>query len=177
MTGLTCVTNGCSVVTYGPRQRCPEGRTSESCSHAAAGIRADARRRRAVGTRVFDFSAASVSIPAAGLAVKATGTGERIQAGVHRQAPTSFDPAGAVVRICQANLNQRSRDSSATGVPATRGRSWLSRSRSRHDVFSWNIDLIACHRTNWRRHMICWCPTVDGRSEPHPSNRSNLFRS
>ena len=174
---LTYVIRGCTVMTYGPRQRCPESRTSEPCSHAAAGIRTAAGSRRAAGTRVFDFSSASVSVFAAGTAIKAAGRGERIQAGVHCQAPTQFDPACAVVRICQTNLDQRGRDSSAPGVPATRGRSWLSRSRSRHDVFSWNIGLIACCRTNWLRHISCWCPTVEGPSGRHPSNHPNLFRS
>ena len=174
---LTDVTAGCSLVTYGPRQRCAEGRTSQPRPHAAAGIRADAGGSRAVGTGVFHLSAASLSIPAAGRAIEAAGRGERIQAGVHRQAPTQFDPAGAVVRICQTNLDQRGRDSSATGVPATRGRSWLSQRRSRHDAFSWNIGLIACCRTNWLRHISCWCPTADGRSEPHRPNHPNLLRS
>jgi hypothetical protein len=174
---LTYVTSGCSLVTYGPRQRCPKGRTSKPCSHATAGIRAGAGRRRAIGTGVFHLSAASLSIPAAGRAIEAAGRGERVEAGVYRQAPTQFDPAGAVVCICQTNPDQRGRDSSAPGVPATRGRSWLSRGRSRRDVFSWNIGLIACCRTSWRRHMSCWCPTADGPSEPHASNHPNLFRS
>src|SRR5436305_13219649 len=100
---LTYVTAGCTFVTYGPRQRCPKDRTSESCSHAAAGIGADPRGCRAVGTRVFHLSPASLLISAAGRAVEAAGRGERIQTGVHRQASTQFDPAGAVVGICQAN--------------------------------------------------------------------------
>src|SRR3982751_4011984 len=103
MHGLTYVTVGCSFVTYGPRKRCPKGRTSKSCSHAAAGIGADPRGCRAVGTRVFHLSPASLSIPAAGRAVEAAGRGERIQTGVYRQASTQFNPAGPVVRICQAN--------------------------------------------------------------------------
>lgn len=177
MPRLTNVTNGFIHVTYGPRQRCPKGRTSESCSHPAAGLRADAGGCRAIGARVFDFASAGLSVPAPGSPIEATGRGERIQTGVHRQAPTKFDPASAVVRICQTNFNQRGRESSAAGVPATRGRSWLSRSPSRHRSFSWSIDLTACYPTNWLRHTSCLCPTADGRSESHRSNHPNLFRS
>jgi hypothetical protein len=174
---LTRVICGCIVMTYGSRQRGRESRAAESCSRPAAADRSTARGCRAIGARLFHFSPTSVSIPAAGAKAERASSCERAKAGVYRQAPTQFDPAGAVVRICQTNLDQRGRDSSAPGVPATRGRSWLSRRRSRHDVFSWNIGSIACCRTNWLRHISCWCPTVDGPSEPHPSNHPNLLRS
>lgn len=173
---LTDVTYGCIVMTYGPRQRCPKSRTSESRSHAATAVRSAARRRRAIGSRLFYFSPASLSLPAAGPAVEGTSPGERIQAGVHGQAPTQFDSASAVERICQENLNQRSRESSAIGVLATRGRSWLSQSQSRHGVLSWSIDLTACYPANWLRHISCWCPTGDGRPEAHPPNQPKFFR-
>jgi len=101
---------------YGPRQRCPKGRTSEPRSRAAAGIRADAGRRRAAVTRVFHFSSAGLSIPSAGLRVKAAHRGERIEAGVYSQAAAQFDPAGAVVRICQASLDQRGREPSEVTI-------------------------------------------------------------
>ena len=177
MTGLTYVTGGCTVMTYGPRQRRPKSRTSEPRTCAIGAIRRTPRCGRATSAGMLHFSSAGVSLRAAGPVSKETCCGERIQTGVHGKAPTQFDSARAVVRICQKDVDQRSRDSSAASVPATRGRSWLSRGRSRRDVFSWNIGLIACCRTSWRRRMSCWCPTADGRSEPHRSNHPNLFRS
>ena len=78
--------------------------------------------------------------------------------------------------ICQKDLDQRSRESGATGVPAARGRSWLSRGRSRYVPFGWNIDLTACRLTNWRRLISCWRPTGDGPLQQRPRNHSILIR-
>src|SRR5437660_11887839 len=168
---LTYVTNRCINMTYRSRQRCPESQASEPRSGLVAAVRSTARRRGAIGARLCHLSTASLSIPPAGRALESTRPGERIQAGVHGEASTQFDSAGAVVRICQEDLDQRSREPGALGAPATRGRSWLSPSRLRHGPFSWSIDLTACCPTNWLRHITCSCPTVDPRSEgqaPHP---------
>src|SRR6266566_8644789 len=122
MIGLTDVISGCIVMTYGPRQRCPKSRTSESRSRLAAAVRSTARRRRAFGARLLHFFPTGLSVFTASPALERTSSGERIQAGVHGKASTQFDSAGAVVRICQKNLDQRSRESSAVGAPATRRR-------------------------------------------------------
>jgi hypothetical protein len=165
---LTGVIYGCTIMTYGSRQRRAESRAAEPCSRLTAADRSTARGRRAVGSRLFHFLPASLSIPATSAKVERTSSGERAQAGVHGQAPTQLDSASAVACICQENLNQRSRESSAIGVLATRGRSWLSRSRSGHGAWSWNIDLTACYPANWLRHISCWCRPGDERSEnPH----------
>jgi hypothetical protein len=171
---LSLVIYGCIVMTYGPRQRGAESRAAESCSHSATADGSTARGRRAVSTRLFYFFPTSLSIPAASAKAERAGSGDRAQAGVHGQAPTQFDSAGAVVRICQKNLNQRGREPGATGAPATRGRSWLSRSQARHASFDWNIDLTACRLTNWRRLISCWYRTGDGRLEG--LNHSILIR-
>ena len=162
---LTCVICGCTFMTYGPRQRGAESRAAESCSRPSTADRATARSHRAVGSRLFHFFPPSLSIPAASAKAERAGSGERAQAGVHGQAPTQFDSAGAVVRICQKDLHQRGREPGATGAPATRGRSWLSRGQARHACFGWNIDLIAYRLTNWLRLIRCWCPTGDERLE------------
>ena len=121
-------------------------------------------------------SATSVSIPAASAKVERAGSCERAKAGVHGQASTQLDSARAVVRICQENLNQRSREPGTTGAPATRRRSWLSRSQSRHARFGWNIDLTACWPTNWLKRINCWYPTGDGRLQGRPLNHTMLIR-
>jgi hypothetical protein len=176
MTGLTDVIYGCTVMTYGPCRRCPKSRTSEPRTRAIGAIRSIARCGRAISARLFDFSSASVSLRAAGPALEGTSCGDRIQASVHGKAPTQFDSARTVVRICQKNLDQRSRDSSAASVPATRGRSWLSRSRSRRADFSWSIALIACCQTNWLRRISCSCPIGGGLSQIKLPNPTHLSR-
>ena len=173
---MTCVIYGCMVVTYGPRKRGRESRAAKSCSRPATPDRATARGCRAIGARLFHFFSTSLSIPAASGKAERAGPSKRVQAGLHSQAATQLDSARAVVRICQKNLNQRSREPSAIGVPATRGRSWLSRSQSRHACFGWNIALIACRLTNWLRLISCWYPTGDGRLQEHPLNHSILIR-
>jgi hypothetical protein len=167
---------GCTVMSYGPRQRGRESRAAESCSRPTEADRSTARGRRAVGARLFHFFPTSLSIPAASPEAERAGCSERAEAGIHGQTLTQLDPARAVVRICQKDLYQRGREPGAIGVPATRGRSWLSRGQSRHGRFGWNIDLTACWLTNWPRHISCWCPTDAGRLQGHPRNHSILIR-
>jgi hypothetical protein len=173
---LTRVTYGFIVMTYGSRQRGAESRAAESCSRPTAADRSTARGRRAVGARLFHFFPTSLSIPAASAKVERAGSRERAQAGVHSQAPAQLDSARAVVRICQKDVNQRSREPVAISAPATRGRPWLTRGQSRHAPFGWNIDLTACWLTNWLRLISCWYPIADGRLEGHRLNHSILIR-
>jgi hypothetical protein len=173
---LTRVICGCTVMTYGPRERGGESRAAESCSSPSTADRATARSRRAIGARLFHFSPASLSIPAASAKAERAGPDKRAQAGVHGQASTELDSARAVVRICQKDLNQRSREPGVIGAPAARRRSWLSRGQSRHARFGWNIDLTACRLTNWLRLINCWYPIGGERLERHPLNHSILIR-
>lgn len=169
MTGLTYVLCGCIVMTYGPRQRRPKSRTSEPRTCAIGAIRKTPRCSRATSSGMRHFSSSGVPLRAAGPAFKATCCGERIQTGVHGKAPTQFDSSRAVVRICQKDIDQRSRDSSAASVLATRGRSWLSRRQPRRAVFNWSIVLIACRQTSSLRYISCSCPIGDEQSEVHPA--------
>jgi hypothetical protein len=173
---LTRVIYGCIVMAYGPRQRGAESRAAEPCSCPPAADRSTARGRRAFGARLFYFFSTSLSISAASAKAETAGARERAQAGVHSQASTQLDSARAVVRICQKDLHQRSREPGAIGAPATRGRSWLSRSQSRHLSFGWNIDLTASGLTNWLRLISCWCPTGDGPLQRRPRNHPILIR-
>jgi hypothetical protein len=176
MTSLTNVIYGFTVMTYGARQRRPKGRTSESCSRSAAAVRSTSRCSRAIGAGLFDFASSSLSLSTAGPRVEGASSGERIQVGVHGQASTPFDSARAVVRLCQKDLDQRSRESSARGVLITRGRSWLSQSRSRRATFSWSIALIACCPTSWLRYISYSCPSGGGRWAVRPPDPMQLSR-
>ena len=173
---LTRVIYGCSVVTYGARQRGAESRAAESCSHPSTADRATARSRRAIGSRLFHLFPSSLSIPAASAKAERAGPDNRAQTCVHGQAPTEPDSARAVVRICQKDLNQRSREPGVIGAPATRRRSWLSRGQSRHARFGWNIDLTAWRLTSWLRLISCWYPIGGERLERPPLNQSILIR-
>jgi hypothetical protein len=168
MSALTYVMSGCTFMTYGPRQRRPKSRTSEPRTHALGAIRRAPRCGRATSAGMLHFCSAGVPLRAAGPAFKGACCGERIQTGVHGKAPTQFDSSRAVVRICQEDVDQRSRDSSAASVPATKGRSWLSRSQPRRAVFSWSIVLIVCHQTSLLRYISCSCRIGDEQSEVHP---------
>ena len=176
MTDLTYVIYGCSVMTYGARQRRPKSRASEPRTRVIGAIRRSARCGRATSAGLFHFSSASVPLRAAGPALEGADSGERIQTGVHGKAPTQFDSAGAGVRICQKDVNQRSRDSSAASVPATRGRSWLSRGQPRRDAFNWSIVLIACHQTSWLRHITYSCLNGGEQSKVRPLKIQPLRR-
>jgi len=176
MTDLTYVIYGCSVMTYGARQRRPKSRASEPRTRVIGAIRRSARCGRATSAGLFHFSSASVPLRAAGPALEGADSGERIQTGVDGKAPTQFDSAGAVVRICQKDVNQRSRDSSAASVPATRGRSWLSRGQPRREAFNWSIVLIACRQTSWLRHITYSCLNGGEQSKVRPLKIQPLRR-
>jgi hypothetical protein len=162
---LTDVTYGCTLMTYGPRQRRPEGRTFEPCSRPAPAVRSTSRSRRATRARLFDLSSASLSLSAGSPAIEGAGAGGRIQAGVHREASPQFDSARTVVRICQEALDQRSGKSSLGGSSASRGRSWLRRSGSQLAACNRSIILIAYCLRSWLRRISCWCRSGDGTLE------------
>jgi hypothetical protein len=55
----------------------------------------------------------------------------------------------------------------------------VSRGQFGHGLAGWNIDLIVCCRTNWRKRTSCWCRTNGGQSpesEKKLSNHRNLSR-
>jgi hypothetical protein len=173
---LTNVRCGCTFMTYGPGQRRPKGRTFEPCSRPAPAVRSTARSSRATRARLLDFSSASLSLSAASPTLEGACAGGRVQAGVHGEASPQFDSARAVVRICQENLDQRSRHSSLDGSSVSRGRSWLRRSRSQLAACNWIITLTAYCLRSWLRRISCWCRTGDGPWEADPLNRIRLAR-
>lgn len=164
---LRNVIRGCIVMTYGPRQQCPKGRAPQSSSRPATRIRSTPRRRRVFGAGLFDLSAAGVSLPPTSGAAQTAPSGQRAQTGIYGQAATRLNPTRAVVRICQEPSHQRSGQPCFGGVAAAGARSWLNRGRFGNVLCIWNIVLIGCCQTSWRRPIRCWCPTSAGRSRPN----------
>ena len=156
---LSCDTCSCILMTYGARQRSRESRPAEPRSRTLASRPHAAGSGRAVGPRLFHLSSASLSIPTTSAATESAGRGGRGQTRVHRKATAQPDPTRAVVRICQRTVPQRGRQPGLTGATATRGRSWLNRSRFGHAPYSWSITSIGCWERNWPRSINCWCPT------------------
>lgn len=173
---LTHVIYGCTFMTYGPRQRSAESRAAKSCPRPTTAGGSTACGGRALGARLFYFVPTSLSVPAASATAETAGSRERAQAGVYSEASTQLDSTSAVVRICQKEFDQRSREPGVISAPATRGRAWLSRDPSRPALFSGNIDLTACGRTSWRRLTSYWCPTGGGRWREPPPNHGMLIR-
>jgi hypothetical protein len=96
--------------------------------------------------------------------------------GVHGEAAAQFDPTGAVVRICQKALDQRSGPTGVTRAIATRARAWLSRRRLSHVLFSWSIVSIGYWLRSWPKPIRCWCRINAGRSQPQGPQTSRKLR-
>ena len=151
---LRYVITGCTVMTYGSCQRRPKSRASQSCSYLATRFRSTARRRRAVIARLFHLSPAGVSLPPTSATVEGAADSQRIQAGVYGEVITQFDSAGAVVRICQEPVHQRSGQPCLAGTAATRARAWLRATAL--ETFAWNIGLIVCLKRSWHKSFKPW---------------------
>src|SRR5713101_7572164 len=136
---LRRVINSCTLMTYESRHRHPKNRATQPRARFAAAVGATARCRRAPGARLLYLSATGLSLPAASAAAeRASGRG-RVEVGIHGEAAAQLDSTGAVVRICQRTLDQRSGQPCVARAAATRARSWLSRSRLYYALFSWSI--------------------------------------
>jgi len=151
---LRHVINSCVIMTYGPRERYAKSRASQSCSHFATRFRSTVRCRRAAGTRLFHFSPAGVSLSARSASVERTAGSQRTQAGVYGETAAQLDSAGAVVRICQGSVYQRSGQPCLAGAAATRARAWLRAARL--ETFAWNIGLIVCWKRSWHKSFKSW---------------------
>jgi hypothetical protein len=133
-------------MTYGSRQRHPKNRATQPRPRFAAAVRATARCRRALGARLLYLSGTGISLSAASAAAERAGGRGRVEVGIHGETAAQLDSAGAVIRLCQGTFDQRSGQPYVAHAAATRprARSWLSRSRFRHALFSWSIVSIAC---------------------------------
>ena len=166
---LRHVIRGCIVMTYGPCQRCPEKRASQSRSHSFTRLRSTARRRRAVGARLFHLSPPGVSLPSTSGTAEGAAGGQRTQAGVYGETATQFDSASAVVRICQEPLHQRSGQPCLAGTAATRARAWLRAAPL--ETFASNIGLIVCLKRSWHKSFRPWRQKSSGSLAQSPKPR------
>jgi nitroreductase len=151
---LRDVITGCTVMTYGSCQRRPKSRASQSRSYSATRLRSTARRRRAVGARLFHLSPAGVTLPPTSATVEGAAGDQRTQAGVYGEITAQFDSAGAVVRICQEPVHQRGGQPCLAGIAATRARAWLRAEAL--ETFAWNIGLIVCWKRSWHKSFQPW---------------------
>ena len=173
---LRCVINGCILMTYGSRERRRKSRAPQPRERFAAAVQASIRCSPALGARLLYLSTTGISVLAARAAVERTSGRGRIQGGLHGEAAAQFDSAGAVVRICQKTLDQRSGQPCVACAAATRARSWLSRSRFYYALFSWSTVSIVCCRRSWPKPIRFWYRINVGRSQAQSPPMSRTLR-
>src|SRR5215471_5133238 len=85
--------------------------------------------------------------------------------GIYSQAPAQSDSTGPGVRHGQKIVHQRGGQPSIARAAAARTRAWVSRGQHHGARVGWNINLIVCCRTNWRRLTSCSCQRNVSQSE------------
>src|SRR5229473_1479013 len=120
---LTCDTISYIYVTYGPRERCPEGRAAQPSSPPARAIQ-PAPSSRETGSGVFDLPSSGLPLPAASPASQRTGSYWRRQVGVHRQTLAGRDRKSATIRGHRGAVDRRGRHASPAGMAASGARAW-----------------------------------------------------
>ena len=159
---LCCVIYGCTVVTYGSRQRERKSRTPQPCSRTAAAVRSSARCGSADGARPRSLSASSLSLSAAGPPFEATSSHWRHQGRFHRKALPKVGTTSALVRKHHWSIAKRNRQPGVVSGPEAEKRAWLSALHRTAALFSWNIDSIVCSSGNWSKPINYWCPRYVG---------------
>lgn len=166
---LTCDTISYTYVTYGPRERCPEGRAPQPSSPPARAIQ-PAPSSRETRSGEFDLPSSGLPLPAASAASQRTDSHWRRQIGVHRQTFTKSDRKSEAIRRHHRPVDQRGCHASPAGVAASGARAWLTARQVGRVLFNWNIDSIVYCRPSWSRHTSCWYPKNVG-----PLSRRNLI--
>jgi len=154
---LCRVIYGCTVVTYGPRQRERKSRTPQPCSRTAAAVRSSARCGGATGRGPQCLSASSLSLSTAGPPFEATSSHRRHQGRFHREALPRVGATSALVRKHHWSVAKRNRQPGVAGGPEAEKRAWLSVPHRTATLFSWNIDSIVCSLGSWSKPTNCWC--------------------
>jgi len=152
-------------MTDATRERSPAGRTPQSCKGTASRGRSVFRCCRAPGTGLLHFDASGVPLSGTSSAPEGAGRSTRNQTGIYGQAPTQFDAAGPNVRGRQRIVDQRCGQPSVARIVTTRARAWVSRRQLAYGAVGWNIDLIVCCRTNWRKFISYWYRRSGGQSK------------
>ncbi len=159
---LWCVIYGCTVVTYGSRERSRESRTPQPCPRTAAAVRSSARCGSADGAGPRCFTSTGLSLSAAGPPLEATSPHRRHQDRFHREALPRVGTTSALVREHHGSIAERNRQPGVAGCPEAEKRAWLSALHRSATLFSWNIDSIVCSSGNWSKSTNCWCPRYVG---------------
>jgi hypothetical protein len=159
---LPLVIYGCTVVTYGSRERDRKSRAPQPCPATAAAIRSSTRRGRADGMGLRCLSASSISLSAAGPAFEATRSYRRHQGRLHREALPRVGTTSALVRQHDGSIAKRDRQPGVAGGTEAETKAWLSEFHAIARLFSWNIDSIVCSSRNWSKPINCWCPRYVG---------------
>ena len=152
-------------------QRCPEGRATQSRTGSASASRPILRCGRAAGAGLLHIASSSLSLPRTSSAPEGTCSARRGQISIHRQASKQPDSAGPGTRYQETIVHQRGGQPGVVRAAAARARAWVSRSQTGHEPIAWNIDLIVCCRTNWRKSTSCWCRTNGGPSAESQKER------
>jgi hypothetical protein len=155
---LCRVIYGCTVVTYGSRQRKRKSRTPQPCPRTAAAVRSSARCGSAHGAGRQCLSASSLSLFAAGPPFEATSSDRRHQDCFHCEALPRVGTTSARVREHHWSIAERNRQPGVAGSPEAEKRTWLSALHRTALLFSWNIDSIVCSSANWSKPTNCWYP-------------------
>ncbi len=159
---LCRVIYGCTVVTYGSRQRERKSRTPQPCSRTATAVRSSARCGSTDGARPRCLSAPGLSLSAAGPPFEATSSHRRHQGRFHREALPRVGTTSALVRQHHWSIAKRNRQPGVAGGPEAEKRAWLSALHRLATLFSWNIDSIVCSSGNWSKLTNYWCPRYVG---------------
>jgi Tfp pilus tip-associated adhesin PilY1 len=163
---LCRVIYGCTIVTYGSRQRGRKSRAPQPCPRAAAAVRSSARCGSADGAGPHCLSASSLSLSAAGPPFEATSPDRRHQGRFHCEALARVGTTSALVREHHWSIAKRNCQPGVAGGPEAEKRAWLSALPRTATLFSWNIDSIVCSSGNWSKSTNCWCPRYVGRLDP-----------
>jgi hypothetical protein len=149
---LRRVTYGCSVVTNESCQRRPESRTLKLCQQTASAFRPSAGCCGADGKRLWPLSSSRLSLSPASPAPKTTGSHQRYQNRLHRQALPEIGSATSLLRKYHRSVAERARQPGAPRGFAAETKAWLSGSRRpTTTLLTLNIASIVFYSKNWSK--------------------------
>src|SRR6266542_2400195 len=171
------VVRGCIFMTDAARQRYLKSRAPPSRTDLTSASRATLRCGRTPGAGLLHLAAPSLPLPRTGSATEGAGSPRPIETGIHRETSRRPDSAGPGVRHKKTIVPQRGGQPGVARGVAARARAWVSRDQRGREPAAWSTDWIVGCRTNWHRHISCWCRTKGGplaesaKGRLHPQNR------
>ena len=157
-------------------QRCSESRATQSRTGPASPGGPAIRCGQATCEGMFHIPSSSPSLSRTSSASEVASSGQRSQAGIHRQASPQSGPTRAHVCRGQRIVHQRGGQPSVARAAATRTRAWVRRNQVGNAPSSWNIDLTVCCPTNSRTCMSCSSPIDASQSEEKLRNKRILHQ-